>query len=65
MAKPKIYCDNAERDAEGYIRCHVNGEYCGIVKFCKMYGWWEQLPAASFCALRKEEKDGKTVHPNS
>lgn len=62
MAKPKIYCGRAEIDAEGYIKCRVNGEYCGLVKWCRGYGWWEQVPTASLCVIGREKKNGKTVH---
>lgn len=63
MVKPKIYCEKAERDPEGYIRCRHNGEYCGLVKYCRGNGWWEQIQAAEFCVYRKEKQDGKKVHP--
>ena len=66
MAKPKIYCTKTKRDPEGYLRCQVNSEYCGLVKYCRAYGWWEQIPAASLCAIhKKEENDGKTLHPHA
>jgi hypothetical protein len=61
MPKPKIFCEFAKADAEGYIRCRRNGEYCGLVKFCGMYGWWEQIDAAVYCVLRKDKEDGTEI----